>query len=223
MTGGRGAGGPAAVLDHLVYATPDLDRTVAEVAELTGVRPAPGGSHPGRGTRNHLLGLGGGAYFEIIGPDPEQPAPDGPRWFGIDALSGPELVTWAVRVTGIASSVAHARAHGYDPGDAVAMSRRAPDGGRIAWRLTPPCAGGGRTPFLLDWGDTQHPSDAPLPELPLVSLTASDPEPDAVAGRLAALGARWPGQPLTSGPGGLTAVLAGRQGPVAFGRGAVAV
>ncbi|MGW7490300.1 VOC family protein [Streptomyces sp. NPDC054786] len=225
MTHGSGSQDPAApaVLDHLVYATPDLDRTVAEVAELTGVRPVPGGSHPGRGTRNHLLGLGDGAYFEIVGPDPEQPAPDGPRWFGIDALTGPRLVTWAVRVTGIAGRVAAARARGYDPGTPFAMSRRTPDGGRLAWQLTPPGTGTGPAPFLLDWGKTPHPSGGGLPELPLVSLTASYPDPGAARAELAALGVRWPGEPLTAGPAGLTAVLAGRHGPVAFGRGAVAV
>ncbi|MFD8546954.1 VOC family protein [Streptomyces sp. NPDC059649] len=222
MTGGPGAGGPPAVLDHLVLATPDLAATVAEVAALTGVRPVPGGSHPGRGTRNHLLGLGGGAYVEVIGPDPEQPAPDRPRWFGIDALTGPRLVTWAVRVTGIAARVAAARACGHDPGEAVAMSRRTPDGGRLTWRLTPPGAGDRLAPFLLDWGATPHPS-AGLPVLPLVALRAVHPDPAAARATWAALGARWPGE-LAAGPEAqLTAVVEGRYGRVAFGRGAGAV
>ncbi|WP_327702196.1 VOC family protein [Streptomyces decoyicus] len=227
------AGSPA-VLDHLVHATPDLDRTLAEIAALTGVRPVPGGSHPGRGTLPHglkgrggaplhLLGLGGGAYFEIIGPGPEQPAPDRPRWFGVDALTGPRLVTWAVRVTGIAARGAAARAHGYDPGTPVAMSRRTPDGGRLAWQLTPPGTGTGLAPFLLDRGGTPHPSGSALPVLPLVSLTASHPDPGAARAEPAALGVRWPGEPVTTGPTGLTAVLEGRHGRVAFGRGAVAV
>ncbi|MGW3012670.1 VOC family protein [Streptomyces sp. NPDC001219] len=216
-----GTGG-AAVLDHLVCATPDLDRTVAEVAGLTGVRPVRGGSHPGRGTRNELLGLGGGAYLEIVGPDPEQPAPDRPRWFGIDALTGPRLVTWAVRVTGIAARVAAARAHGHDPGDPYGMSRRTPDGGRLTWRLTPP--GTGLAPFLLDWGANPHPSAAAgLPVLPLVSLTAACPDPAAARAAWDALGVRWPGEPVTAGPAGLTAVVQGRRGRVAFGRGVVAV
>ncbi|MGG2465305.1 VOC family protein [Streptomyces sp. RGM 3693] len=227
MTLGDGTDGTAGpdtdpVLDHLVYATPDLDRTVAEVAELTGVRPVRGGHHPGRGTCNYLLGLGGGGYFEIIGPDPAQPAPGRPRWFGIDALDGPRLVAWAVRVTGIAGRVARARAAGYDPGDPVAMSRRTPDGTELAWQLTPPGAGGGLTPFLLDWGGGPHPSGAGLPVVPLVSLAARHPDPAAARAEWAALGVRWPGAPITTGPVQLTAVLAGRHGPVSFGRGAVA-
>ncbi|GGU91788.1 hypothetical protein GCM10010211_68130 [Streptomyces albospinus] len=219
---GGGPGGPG-TLDHLVYATPDLDRTVAEIAELTGIRPVRGGSHPGRGTRNELLGLGGGGYLEIIGPDPEQSAPQRPRWFGIDALTGPRLVTWAVRVTGIADRVAAARARGHDPGAPVAMSRRTPDGTRLTWQLTPPGAGAGITPFLLDWGTTPHPSGAGLPVLPLVSLTATHPDPPAAQAELAALGVRWPGEPVAVGPAGITAVVAGRHGRVAFGRGAVAL
>ncbi|MFE6685291.1 VOC family protein [Streptomyces sp. NPDC057743] len=220
-TDAHGREADAPVLDHLVYATLDLDRTVAEVAELTGFRPVLGGSHPGRGTRNHLLGLSSGAYLEIIGPDPAQPEPVQPRWFGIDALDGPRLVTWAVRVTGIAGRVTRARAAGYDPGDPVAMSRRTPDGTELAWQLTPP-AGGGLAPFLLDWGDTPHPSGAGLPVLPLLSLSAAHPDPAAARAEWAALGVRWPGLPVAEGPVQLTAVVAGRHGPVAFGRGAVA-
>ncbi len=49
-------------LDHLVYATPDLDATVAELERRLGVRAAVGGRHPGLGTRNRLVGLGGRSW-----------------------------------------------------------------------------------------------------------------------------------------------------------------
>lgn len=221
-------------LDHLVFATPDLERTVAEVTALTGVRPAEGGSHPGRGTRNYLLGLSGpgaGGYFEIVGPDPGQPAPTRPRWFGIDSLTGPRLVHWAVRTTDIDALVARARSRGYDPGEPVALSRRTPQGTTLSWRLThpQPHGRGGLVPFLLDWGETQHPTAHGLPSLPLVSLTLAHPEPESVRTDLAAVGVVIgvdAGASVAAGPcveragrASLTAVLAGAHGPVTFSDG----
>lgn len=41
-------------VDHLLYATPDLNRGVEEIEKLIGVRATEGGQHPGRGTRNAL-------------------------------------------------------------------------------------------------------------------------------------------------------------------------
>src|SRR4051794_32302696 len=106
----------APVLDHLVLATPDLAGAVRRFTERTGVVPARGGSHVGLGTANFLVDVGDGGYLEIIGPDPDAPDPDAPRPFGIDELTEPRVVTWAVRTDDIDALVAQARGAGYDPG-----------------------------------------------------------------------------------------------------------
>ncbi|NIH81077.1 VOC family protein [Amycolatopsis viridis] len=191
-------------LDHLVYATPDLTGTVADLRER-GIGLVPGGPHPGRGTRNHLAGLGDGAYLEVIGPDPEQEAPEGPRWFGIDDLTGPRLVTWAVRVPDLPAALERSRAAGQLFGDAVPMSRRRPDGVLLRWSLAFPVAGGGVVPFLIDWQDSPHPSGRLPGGTTLESLTGTHPDPGLVAGPLATLDAELT---VVTGPApGLEAVL----------------
>ena len=97
-------------IDHLVFAGPDLDDAAASVTTILGVPPVPGGRHAGFGTHNRLLGLGGGAYLEVIGSDPAQGEPPEPRPFGIDGMAGPRLVAWAVRSTSIVADVARAGA-----------------------------------------------------------------------------------------------------------------
>ncbi|WP_440071593.1 VOC family protein [Streptosporangium sp. OZ121] len=182
---------PEERLDHLVYATPDLYATVREIAGLFGVEPVEGGRHVGLGTRNHLLGLGGRRYLEIIGPDPDQPDPGLARPFGLDLLPGPRLVTWAIHPADLDAAVARARERGYEPGEIHPMSRRTPEGELLEWRLTssPDDTGDGLVPFLIDWGTTAHPAERGLPVVELTSLTARHPDPAAVAADLAALGA----------------------------------
>ncbi|WP_222932700.1 VOC family protein [Nocardia yunnanensis] len=176
-------------LDHVVLATPDLAGTVETVGRLLGVKPVAGGAHTGRGTRNYLLGLGNGAYLEIIGPDPEQPEPELPRPFGIDELSEARLAGWLVRVENIDAAVARARSAGYDPGDASDLSRTTPDGRILRWRLTFPAPSTGTqvVPALIDWGDTDHPANE-LPEVPLRELEIVHPHPEPVTAQLRALG-----------------------------------
>jgi len=176
-------------LDHVVLAGPDLAAAVAWFAELTGVEPVPGGQHEGLGTANHLVDLGGGAYLEIIGPDPEQREPVQPRPFGIDDLTAPRVVTWALATKDVDALVADARDAGYDPGEPAAMSRRTADGDLLEWRLTPPRFdyGDGLVPFLIDWGTTPHPTSRGLPAAPLLEFAGRHPDPASVRPGLSAL------------------------------------
>lgn len=195
------------MLDHLVYAVPDL--SVLSVAGRLGLTLSEGGRHVGRGTRNLLAGLGGGAYIEVIGPDPDQPSPPGPRPFGIDDLTEPRMVAWAVRVDGIHDVVRRAKAEGYDPGPVTAMSRERPDGVLLEWQLTPALPG--VLPFLIDWGSAPHPADSLEPGTQLVSFTATHPAPAEVTAALAVLGEDLP---VEQGEAGLTVVLRTAEGEV---------
>ena len=173
-----------ATVDHLVWATPDLDDTVARVREEWGIEPTVGGSHDGLGSRNVLLALGGATYLEIVGPDPAQPDPPGPRPFGIDDVAAPTLVAWAAGVPDIDLWIEWARRRGVDPGDAFAMQRTTPDGRVLQWRLTaPPADGDGVLPFLIEWPGAT-PAATAARGCELVSLDLAHPDP-AIASRLA--------------------------------------
>jgi hypothetical protein len=180
------------VLDHLVLATPDVEATVADLGRALGIRPGPGGQHVGIGTRNALLALGERRYLEVIGPDPDQPPPQAPRPFGIDALSGPFLVTWATATTEIEATVSAARDAGWDPGPVLDMQRRRPDGAVLAWRLTLSVSDGsghgGLVPFLIDWGTSPHPAATAPGGATLDDLHGEHPDPSTVVPALRALG-----------------------------------
>lgn len=174
-------------VDHLVYGVPDLGAGVAELADLLGVLAAPGGKHVGRGTHNALLGLGGASYLEIIALDPEQPAARSPL-FALGEMRLPRLVAWACAVAGIGERVERARRRGYDPGAGEAMSRARQDGAVLRWLLTPPPPPSRLVvPFLIDWGDTPHPSRAAPAGIRLAGLWAEEPEPRPSRAALAAL------------------------------------
>lgn len=198
-------------LDHLVLATRDLDATVDQVAEALGVRPAPGGQHPGVGTRNFLLSLGDGHYLEVIGPDQDQPPPAEPRPFGIDDLDQPRLMAWAARSERLEQDAAAAAGQGHDLGPIRKMSRTAPGGEVLAWRLTRfPAPGVAVIPFLIDWGETRHPSTTAPRGASLVSFGAQHPDPERIMTVLDALGLSLD---VTAGPEPrLNARLSGPEG-----------
>lgn len=181
-------------VDHLVYATPDLELGIQAIEKLTGVRASAGGQHPRLGTRNALIALGSSTYLEIIGPDPEQPKPDGPRRFGIDELKAPRLLTWVAKGTGLAPFVDRARASGVRLGDVIAGSRKRPDGVVLSWRYTDPnvILEERLVPYFIDWGTSPHPATTAAPGLSLRALRAEHPEPERMARILKQLGLNLP-------------------------------
>jgi hypothetical protein len=176
------------VIDHLVYAAPDLAEAIADLEQRLGIRAEPGGRHPGLGTQNALLSLGSNSYLEILAPDPGQPAPPMPRAFGLDDYSEGGLAAWALACSDIDRAVARARERGYDPGDALEFQRDSPTGAVLRWQLTVNAYGGGSVPFLISWGSTQHPSLSAPQGLTLESFRLEDPHPSETAKVLTALG-----------------------------------
>ena len=177
------------LIDHLVYAAPDLPAAVADVEQRFGARARTGGRHIGRGTHNALLALGAQTYLEIIAPDPEQPEPSNPRPFGVDSVSRGGLVSWALACDDIDAAAARARSRGYDPGEVADGQRVGPTGTVLRWRLTPSAMAGGLIPFLISWGDTEHPARSAPRGLSLETFHIEHPDPPSLAPLLTALDA----------------------------------
>jgi hypothetical protein len=178
--------------DHLVYAVPNLANAIDEFEQRLGSAPSFGGRHEGLGTHNAILPLEGETYLELIASDPDRPAPKQPRPFGLDALHGPRLATWAVRSRTVESDVEGARERGFDPGIVLEMSRDEPSGDVLRWKLSLRSKpfGDGLGPFLIDWGTTLHPSYTAASEASrcaLSSFSARHPNPTIIRAALDAL------------------------------------
>jgi hypothetical protein len=167
-----------ALLDHILLGCNDLDRGIQLVEEATGVRPAIGGVHPGRGTRNALLSLGERRYLEIIAPDSSQgPVVHFPQILG---MTEPRLIGWAVHPPDIAAVAKQLRENqvaftGPDDG-----SRKRPDGRVLNWKtINLADDRHGLLPFFIEWSaDSVHPSkDAPAKcTLDYFEILSADPE-----------------------------------------------
>jgi hypothetical protein len=196
------------LIDHLVYAAPELAAAVADLEDRFGVRAQAGGKHIGLGTHNALLALGPRTYLEIIAPDPGQPEPSMPWPFAVDGVTHGRLVSWAIVCDDIDWAVAQARSRGYDPGEVGDGQRVGPAGTVLRWRATPVALAGGLVPFLICWGDTEHPARSAPRGLILDSLQIEHPGPSSLAPLLTALGADVYVKPATA-----PALVASLSGP----------
>ena len=174
-------------IDHLLYGGPDLTRASQEINHLMGMAPITGGSHPGKGTRNELLGLTHGAYLEVIGPDASQQV--AATWMDVDQFPVNRLFRWAAKCNDLEALVEKAKSAGIDLGDIQSGQRQKPDGSLLTWRLTNPdvLLGDGLIPFFIDWGENGNPT----PTLPyageILDFYVSHPEPEPIQEMLNAL------------------------------------
>jgi hypothetical protein len=184
------SGALLARVDHLVYATPDLQVGIDAIEKQLGVKAMAGGQHRGLGTRNALVALGPSTYLEIIGPDPEQPKPSGPRRFGIDDLSAPRIVRWVVKSNDLPAVAERAAKSRVTLGPIASGSRKRPDGVVLSWRYTDPAVVvvNGLVPFFIDWGSSPHPALTAAKGATLILLRAEHPDAPRVQKMLDALG-----------------------------------
>jgi hypothetical protein len=189
-SGAHASRAPLPPVDHLVWGGLSLEQEIQRLESWTGIRAAPSGRHPGEGTRNALMRVGDGMYLELIGPDPTQPPPPRARWLGLDALSGPRLITWAAKCPDLDQRASAARAAGVEVGELRRGERELNGGQVLSWRLTYPNLrlGDGLVPFLIDWGQSRHPADTAPGGVQLLDLRAEHPDPAAVLGALRHLG-----------------------------------
>jgi len=179
-------------VDHLLLGVPDLDRGISWVEQKTGVKAVVGGSHPGRGTRNALLSLGGRQYLEIIAPDPAQTT----FGFQIDLrkLTEPRLVTWAAASTDLDGLATRATAAGQRIMGPRDGSRVTPAGATLKWRSLSvehdlASADVDPIPFFIQWAaDTTHPSATSPKGCELQSFAIQHPKPEALLALLKAVG-----------------------------------
>ena len=146
-------------LSQVIYAVHDLDVAARRIASY-GLTVLEGGRHPGLGTANRIVPLGG-SYFELLGVVDEQEARG--NNFGRALLAqlqqGDHLVRWSLRTDDIDRVAAE---RGLKP---ERRSRQRPDGVLLSWH-----AAGlelslqeGWLPFFMQWDDpTQYPGALPV-------------------------------------------------------------
>lgn len=203
-------------LDHITVTAPTLAAGAAFIRQTLGVDPQPGGEHPRMGTHNLLLRLGEALFLEVIAPNPAVPAPDRPRWFGLDQLRPaalPKLSTWVARTSDIRATAAAASEH---LGNIEPMSR-----GPLDWLITIPADGSiplaGAAPALIEWHSETHPASRLQEQgVSLARLEIVHPDPARISRLLSSIafaGSITVSPALSGVEPHLVAHIATRQGP----------
>lgn len=165
-------------LDHIVFAagTDGLAATTQRLSELLGEEFRDGGVHPRFGTRNAIMPLLDGTYFEVV-EVLDHPASDkAPFGQAVRARSelGGGWMGWVVAVDDIAP---YEQRLGRE---AVNGNRHRPDGVELLWKQlgVKGLQSDPQLPFFVEWVSDQqnHPSAGASGEVSLASLEiAGDP------------------------------------------------
>ncbi|CAB4343292.1 MAG: VOC family protein [Actinobacteria bacterium] len=146
-------------LDHVSYAVlpSELPDTIQRIGSQLGAAFIDGGRHPSFGTRNFVLPLSGGTYFEIVSPLDHPAAEQAPfgRAVRERAETGGGWMGWVVQVQDLAPIEKRLGRN------SVKGHRIRPDGVELTWRqiglldlIEDP-----QLPYYIKWDDAQsHPS-----------------------------------------------------------------
>lgn len=175
-----------AQVDHLVVAIRSLPEGVAEFERLLGVEATIGGKHPGRGTENALVSLGGGTYLEIIAPQEGATlSPTDEPMRGLDRL---RIIGWAVSVSDATAAANTLKTAGFATTPLQPGSRVTPSGESLQWTTFGLVDGFAVAPFFINWGaSTKHPSTTSPGGCELTRLTITDPRHENLSRALGAL------------------------------------
>lgn len=181
---------PPVKIDHVILGINDLQRGVDEFSRLTGVRPAFGGAHPGRGTHNAIASLGDGTYVEILAVNPAEPRPANDPMAGLAAMTSLTPIGWALSAADLGGLKKQAEAAGIAMTQVSPGARKLPDGSTLEWMtvgVTQPAHDW--APFFIQW---TNPALQPARTAPggctLTSVTLADPSPDALKTLFSAVG-----------------------------------
>ena len=174
---------PAApVLDHIVWAVPDLEEGRRTFEAMTGVLPVHGGIAPGRSQfHNALASLGDGSYVEVFASKIAMTR--GP-WLDAIADGKPHLVGYGMQVHDRFEKLLQAMPK-VDVKTTYrrAMSRQRPDGVKLEWEImmVESAVLGPLTPFFIDWMDAKpHPSEDSPKGIANTRFEMRHPDPGAV-------------------------------------------
>jgi hypothetical protein len=176
-------------IDHVILGINDLQKGIEELERATGVRAVFGGAHPGRGTQNALISLGGEHYLEILAPNPEDRESKEP----LDEIRGLTSLTpvgWAARSDDLPALQQSLRSRGVRTGEIRPGARNRPDGSRLAWKtlgFAPPSSP--LLPFFIEWDrGGAHPSATSPEGCRLTGFSLEDPAPETLRETLRAAG-----------------------------------
>ncbi len=169
-------------IDHIVYAVSNLEDAMNTFEEKLGVRPAFGGYHKTKGTKNALLNLSNGCYLELLAVDESNTEILPPRWMGVDVLTKNQITRWALKSETLEGDSSILQQYNSEMGAIVGGARNTADGALLKWEMILPLAKPEVeiVPFMVDWSQSETHPTAVLEDVgcSLVELYGKHPEPE---------------------------------------------
>ncbi len=176
-------------IDHIVVGVDDLQKGMAAIEEMTGVKPTYGGAHPYYGTHNALISLNNNTYLEVLAPNPEV-SMNLFQWLTnfkamylrriLSRMHSLKPFLWAVGSEDLQVTATQIKKIGLKLSKPEPHSRKKPNGELLSWEGAF-FAQGIKTdlPFFISWDEA---ASSPAKDSPkgckLIHFTVSTPNPD---------------------------------------------